>query len=195
MSFFCKAKSVSMKTITITCDRCGTTDLKRCTGVYFERSEVEISTKLHGQYVSEIEINEYRPIKLDLCSNCTIALHEEIKNFSISGKSYTVVGTLNVNGLHVKNYKSYSQKTSYYTLQDVCKEVGLGFNSNISDTDDKMTWINVSDLKGFQGSIAKQYKLLKVPTNFLIDASGKIIAKDIHEAILEKTIKDYLNKQ
>lgn len=75
-----------MKTITITCDRCGTTDLKRCTGVYFERSEVEISTKLHGQYVSEIEINEYRPIKLDLCSNCTIALHEEIKNFLKNNK-------------------------------------------------------------------------------------------------------------
>lgn len=71
-----------------------------------------------------------------------IFLEFKIKNFSINGKSYTVVGTLNVNGLHVKNYKSYSQKTSYYALQDVCKEVGLGFNSNISDTDDKMTWIN-----------------------------------------------------
>jgi predicted chitinase len=71
-----------------------------------------------------------------------IFLEFKIKNFSINGNSYTIIGTLNVNGLHVQNYKSYSQKTSYYALQDICKEVGLGFNSNISDTDDKMTWIN-----------------------------------------------------
>lgn len=71
-----------------------------------------------------------------------VFLEFKIKNFSINGPTYTVIGTLNVNGLHVKNYKSYSQKTSYYAMQDICKEVGLGFNSNINDSGDKMTWIN-----------------------------------------------------
>lgn len=71
-----------------------------------------------------------------------IFLEFKIKNFSINGSKYTIIGTLNVNGLHVKNYKSYRQKTSYYAIQDICKEVGLGFNSNINDSGDKMTWIN-----------------------------------------------------
>lgn len=71
-----------------------------------------------------------------------IFLEFKIKNFSINGEKYTIIGTLNVNGLLVRDYKSYSQKTSYYAMQDICKEVGLGFNTNISDSDDKMTWIN-----------------------------------------------------
>ncbi len=71
-----------------------------------------------------------------------ILLEFKIKNFSINGDTYTIIGTLNVNGLHTKNYKAYSKKTSFYAMQDICKETGIGFNSNINDSSDKMTWIN-----------------------------------------------------
>ncbi len=85
-------------------------------------------------------------IKVFLSSRSTnirhILLEFKIRNFSINGPTYTVIGTLNVNGLHVKNYKAYSQKTSYYAIQDICKETEIGFNSNIKDSGDKMTWIN-----------------------------------------------------
>lgn len=85
-------------------------------------------------------------IKIFISSRSTsirhILLEFKIKNFSINGSVYTIIGTLNVNGLLVKDYKSYSSKTSFFTIQDVCKEVGLGFNSNMSDSGDKMTWIN-----------------------------------------------------
>ena len=71
-----------------------------------------------------------------------ILMEFKIKNFSINGTKYTIIGTLDVNGLLIKNYKSYSNMTSFYALQAICKDVGLGFNSNISDSNDKMTWIN-----------------------------------------------------
>jgi len=71
-----------------------------------------------------------------------ILLEFKIKNFSINGQVFTIIGTLNVNGLLIKNYKAYSKKTSFSTIQDVCREIGLGFNSNISDSGDRMTWIN-----------------------------------------------------
>jgi putative chitinase len=71
-----------------------------------------------------------------------ILLEFKIKNFSIDGETLTIIGVLNVNGIHLRKFKSYSQKTSFFTLQDICKEVGLGFNSNISDSNDKMTWLN-----------------------------------------------------
>lgn len=71
-----------------------------------------------------------------------ILLEFKIKNFSIDGETLTIIGVLNVNGLHLRKFKSYSQKTSFFALQDICKEVGLGFNSNISDSNDKMTWLN-----------------------------------------------------
>jgi len=71
-----------------------------------------------------------------------ILLEFKIANFSVNGEVYTVKGVLNVNGLHLRKFKSYSKKTSFFALQDICKEVGLGFNSNITDSKDQMTWIN-----------------------------------------------------
>lgn len=56
-------------------------------------------------------------------------------------KKYTMSGTLDLTELYVPQYKSYSKKTSFSALREVCKEVGLGFNSNISDTKDEMTWL------------------------------------------------------
>lgn len=71
-----------------------------------------------------------------------ILLEFKIANFSVNGEVYTIKGVLNVNGLHLRKFKSYSKKTSFFALQDICKDVGLGFNSNISDSKDEMTWIN-----------------------------------------------------
>jgi peroxiredoxin len=45
--------------------------------------------------------------------------------------------------------------------------------------DDKLTWTQVSDLKGWNNIIALQYGVRSVPTNFLVDPTGKIIAKDL----------------
>jgi hypothetical protein len=56
-------------------------------------------------------------------------------------KKYTMSGTLDLTELYVQQYKSYSKKTSFGAIKDICKEVGLGFNSNISDTKDEMTWL------------------------------------------------------
>jgi len=56
-------------------------------------------------------------------------------------KKYTMSGALDLTELYVPQYKSYSKKTSFSALREVCKEVGLGFNSNISDTKDEMTWL------------------------------------------------------
>jgi peroxiredoxin len=44
---------------------------------------------------------------------------------------------------------------------------------------DKLVWKNVSDLKGNENEAALIYGVNSYPTNFLIDKSGKIIAKDI----------------
>ena len=44
---------------------------------------------------------------------------------------------------------------------------------------DQMTWVNVSDLKGWGNEIARAYRIHSIPRNFLIDAKGKIIAKDL----------------
>jgi thiol-disulfide isomerase/thioredoxin len=45
---------------------------------------------------------------------------------------------------------------------------------------DGYKWVNVSDLKGFDSATIKKYGITAIPRNFLIDATGKIIAQDLH---------------
>jgi len=71
-----------------------------------------------------------------------ILLQFKITSFSIDGGKYTIEGVMDADLLHVIQYKSYKQMTSHKVLQQVARDIGLGFNTNIDDTNDKMTWIN-----------------------------------------------------
>ena len=52
----------------------------------------------------------------------------------------------------------------------------------------KMQWVNVSELNGFNTAAVTEYAVESIPTNFLIDCSnGVIVAKNLRgEAVLEK---------
>lgn len=58
---------------------------------------------------------------------------------------------------------------------------------------DKLTWDHVSDLKGWQNEAAAKYVVKVVPTNFLLDKDGKIVAKNLRGADLEKKLAQLLN--
>lgn len=55
----------------------------------------------------------------------------------------------------------------------------------------KMNWINVSDLKGFSGQAADDYNIYATPTMFLLDREKKILAKPISLRELEQSLRDY----
>jgi len=44
-----------------------------------------------------------------------------------------------------------------------------------SSEDDKITWLNISDLKGMKGGTAKDYAITAIPNSFLIDKNGIIV--------------------
>jgi hypothetical protein len=71
-----------------------------------------------------------------------ILMEFKIKKFSFNGNVYSMTGTIDANLLYIKRFKSYPKMTSYNVLQTISKEIGLGFNSNITDTADSMTWLN-----------------------------------------------------
>ena len=58
--------------------------------------------------------------------------------------------------------------------------------------DDNLTWTHVSELKDFEGTAVRLYQIEAIPTSFLIDPSGKIIAKNLRgeqlDAFLKKTL-------
>ena len=57
---------------------------------------------------------------------------------------------------------------------------------------DELDWIQVSDLKGFDSPIPQQFDVSTLPTNYLLDKDGKIIAKNIDVEKLEDTLKNLL---
>jgi peroxiredoxin len=46
-------------------------------------------------------------------------------------------------------------------------------------TKDGLTWSHVSDLKGWSNEVGQLYRISSIPRNFLVDPTGKIIAKDL----------------
>ena len=54
---------------------------------------------------------------------------------------------------------------------------------------DQLTWLHASDLKGWKSDLAAEYGIKSIPTSFLVDASGKIIAKDLRGDALEKKLE------
>jgi peroxiredoxin len=58
--------------------------------------------------------------------------------------------------------------------------------------EDQLTWPHVSDLKGWRNEVALQYGVKSIPANFLLDKEGKIIAKGLRGAELERTLEKLL---
>ena len=50
---------------------------------------------------------------------------------------------------------------------------------------DNLTWLHVSDLKGWNNAVAQQYGITSIPQNFLVDPQGRVVAKNLRGPALE----------
>ncbi len=58
---------------------------------------------------------------------------------------------------------------------------------------DKLSWTQVSNLQKWKDPIALQYKIEQIPTTFLLDNTGKIVAKDLRGADLKAKVMELLS--
>ncbi len=60
---------------------------------------------------------------------------------------------------------------------------------------DKLSWpYHVSDLKGWSAEGGKLYGVNSIPTNFLVDGKGNIVAKNLRGAALEAALEKLVKK-
>ncbi|MET3112845.1 peroxiredoxin [Pedobacter sp. CG_S7] len=59
--------------------------------------------------------------------------------------------------------------------------------------DDGLAWTNVSDLKYFDNEVAKLYGIQSIPSNILVDPTGKIVAKNIRDEALQQKLAELLD--
>lgn len=72
----------------------------------------------------------------------SIHLKFKLKEFQENRKkTYTITGILDLKDFYKIRYQSY-KGTSFETLRKISSELGVGFNSNIVNTNDSMTWVN-----------------------------------------------------
>ncbi|WP_295128388.1 TlpA disulfide reductase family protein [uncultured Chitinophaga sp.] len=60
------------------------------------------------------------------------------------------------------------------------------------EQDGLSAWTHVSDLKYWDNNVARMYGVRGVPTNYLIDPSGKIIAKNLRGEDLQKKLEEVI---
>ena len=60
---------------------------------------------------------------------------------------------------------------------------------------DKLAWENhVCDYKKWQSPIVRDYSVTAIPSNYLIDGDGVIVATNLRGAALDKTLSSFLKK-
>lgn len=89
----------------------------------------------------------------------------------------------------VKAYNKFKNKnfTVLSVSLDQSKDAWLKAIAN-----DKLTWNHVSDLQYWNNAVAQLYHIQSIPGNFLIDPTGKIIAKDLRGSELDKKLCELL---
>ncbi len=88
-----------------------------------------------------------------------------------------------------KQYSDYGFEIVGVSLDQQKKEWIKAINQ------DKLPWVNVSDLKGNQNDAALIYGVNAMPSNFLIDPSGIIVDKDLRGDKLEKKLAELFLKE
>lgn len=66
----------------------------------------------------------------------------KIVKFNVSGAQYNLKAVIDVDSLYIKAFRSISSSTSFNALKRICQDTGMGYVSNLDDTNDSMTWLS-----------------------------------------------------
>lgn len=99
-----------------------------------------------GLPIDDSKIKIMIPSNNKMLGNILMEFKIESYNIQTHGvtnvKKYDFVCILSINNILTSEYKSYTNKSSYEVFEEFAKNTGLGFVSNISSTNDRMTWVN-----------------------------------------------------
>ncbi len=93
----------------------------------------------------------------------------------------------------VKTFNQYKDKN--FTILGVSLDKANGKQKWLDAIHrDKLSWTQVSDLKFWKSETADLYVVRGIPANFLVDPSGRIIAKNLHGFDLEDKLAELFGK-
>ena len=99
------------------------------------------------------------------------------------------------------NHRSNIELKELYKKYKKNKHIGmLGISFDLNKEEwkgaikrDTLDWEQVCDFSGLNSEIAKQYTIKQIPTNILLSADGKILAKNLNGEELKKKIEEVVS--
>jgi thiol-disulfide isomerase/thioredoxin len=58
----------------------------------------------------------------------------------------------------------------------------------------QVTWTTIHDRRGYSGELAQQFKVMSLPTTYVFDADGKMVAANVRGERLVQTIAELLRR-
>jgi len=159
--------------------------------------------QLHGQ------LEEYRNHLKMMNSKVSLNIGDTVPNFILpdaTGKEYSLsdfkgkyvlldfwaswcAPCREENPILVKIYEKYKIK-NFEIVQVSLDRDRDSWLKAINDF--KLSWLNLSDLQYWDSPVAKLYSIQSIPTNFLLNPQGIIIAKDLRGEMIEPTLQRLL---
>ena len=97
------------------------------------------------------------------------------------------------NPLLVELYKEFNPKgleIISVSLDDTVKQKNGKQDWISAIENDQLTWTQLSQLQGFESSVCKKYGIESIPSTYLIDKDGIIIARNLRGALLRNKLID-----
>lgn len=172
----------------------GTEDLERRYNALDPTAKNGSFSKMIEQTIADANINKVGTLALEFSQNDTLGKPVSLKSFR--GK-YVLIdfwaswcGPCRAENPNLVNaYKKYANKN--FTV------LGVSLDDNKASwmnaiRKDKLTWTQVSDLQSWNNKVAQLYKIQSIPANYLLDPTGKIIARDLRGEDLQVKLKELL---
>lgn len=100
------------------------------------------------------------------------------------------LGTSNMLNAELKNlYEKYARTKVGFEIYQVAIDTSKPIWINAVQTQ-SLPWISVSDLRGQASPAVGLYNITKLPTNFLIDPEGTVVARDLYGKSLEQKLDE-----
>jgi thiol-disulfide isomerase/thioredoxin len=172
----------------------GAEDLERRYNALAPSAKNGSFAKMIEQTIAEANINKIGTLALEFSQNDTLGKPVSLKSFR--GK-YVLIdfwaswcGPCRAENPNLVNaFRKYANKN--FTV------LGVSLDDNKSSwmnaiRKDKLTWTQVSDLQSWNNKVAQLYKIQSIPANYLLDPTGKIIARDLRGEDLQVKLKELL---
>jgi len=170
----------------------------------------KVSAKLDSLYPHNLWVKD---IKEKVLSEQNTAVGAQAPNFSINDSngqlfelsslrgSYVLldfwaswcVPCRRENPLIVELYKTYNPKGLEIigiSLDDTTQKIDAKSDWIKAIEQDGLEWKQISELQGFESSVCEKYGISSIPSTFLLDKNGTIIARNLRGTILANKLKE-----